>query len=717
MAIGRTFEESMQKAMRMVDPGNVEGFETHGTEKWTQAQIDQELVKPTDMRAFAIARCLYNKEISWEEIHDRTKIDRWFLAKLQKIADMHFELKGFNGDINAVDEPTMRRAKQLGFSDRQLALRMNDATDETDVRAARKVLGVIPVVKQIDTQAAEYPASTNYLYMTYNGLTDDVAFNDNGTMVLGCGAYRIGSSVEFDWCAVSAIRTLRHLGKKSIVVNYNPETVSTDYDECDRLYFEELSRERVLDIYEKEQSEGVIVSVGGQIPNSLALDMAADNINVLGTKPEDIDNAEDRDKFSALMDSIGVDQPAWSALSTMDEAEQWCESRYPVLIRPSYVLSGAAMKVARDETQLKAFLTNAAEVSKDKPVVITEFIDGCFEVEVDAVAKDGEVICHAVAEHVENAGVHSGDATHVLPPQELSEFQIKRVREDAAKVAKALNITGPFNVQFLAKGADVKCIECNLRASRSVPFVSKTVGTDFINVATRAMVGAEQNDDDLPTMDKPPRPSSYVGVKVPMFSFTRLRGADPTLGVEMSSTGEVACFGATKQEAFMKGLLAARFQLPEKTRNILISLQDEYKHDFIHSAYNLTQMGYKIYATEQTHAFFQKHNVESTFAPWPGQGENCAESLIREGHIDLAINLPNENSEMIEHNYTVRRAAVDFDTPLLNNFVTTKLFVEALEMHHKEPMVGVNPENLFDHYIGEDSNHKWTRSTEGNTRF
>lgn len=344
------------------------------------------------------------------------------------------------------------------------------------------------------------------------------------------------------------------------------------------------------------------------------------------------------------------------------------------------------MKVARDPSQLEAFLANAAEVSQDKPVVITEFIDGCYEVEVDAVAKDGKIICHAVAEHVENAGVHSGDATHVLPPQELSKFQISRVREDAAKIADALNITGPFNVQFLAKDADIKCIECNLRASRSVPFVSKTVGTDFINVATRAMLDEPQEDDDLPTLDKAPRPSSYVGVKVPMFSFTRLRGADPTLGVEMASTGEVACFGANKEEAFMKGLLAARFNLPVDTRNILVSIQDEYKQDFIHSAYNLTQLGYNLFATERTHAFFQANNVESTLAPWPGKGEDDAVELIKEGKIDLAINLPNENSVSLADNYTIRRAAVDFDVPLLNNPVTTKLFVKALEYHAENPM-------------------------------
>jgi len=410
------------------------------------------------------------------------------------------------------------------------------------------------------------------------------------------------------------------------------------------------------------------------------------------------------------MDEIGVDQPEWSALTSLDEAHLFSERvGYPVLIRPSYVLSGAAMKVARDSEQLEEFLANAAAVSQDHPVVISKFIDGCYEVEMDGVGKDGKVICHAIAEHVENAGVHSGDATHVLPPQKLSSYHVQRVRDEGAKIVEALEITGPFNIQFLAKGAEIKVIECNLRASRSVPFVSKTVGTDFINVATRAMADEPQIDDDLPTLDKPLRPTKYVGVKVPMFSFTRLRGADPVLSVEMTSTGEVACFGDNMHEAYMKALLATRFKLPEK--NVLISLQEEYRSDFIHSAFKLQELGYTLFCTDQTHAFFKKHGIDTKLATWPNdpdmKGDVDAVEAIKDGTIDLCINLPNENSKMLEDNFLIRRAATDFDVSLLNDFVSSKLFVEALTMHHENPMVGVDPDSLFSYYKNENPKHKW----------
>jgi carbamoyl-phosphate synthase (ammonia) len=717
MAIGRTFEETIQKALRMVDPAGIPGFEEGPCSTWSREEIEHELANPTDKRVFAIAKMLYSEEMDVEEIHERTAIDRWFLYKLQRIALMHKYLQDIDGIAN-VNELTMREAKKLGFADIQIGMRVG--ATELDVREHRKGLGVLPVTKQIDTQAAEYPANTNYLYMTYHGNKNDVEFQDKGTMVLGCGPYRIGSSVEFDWCAVAAVRALRKMGHKSIVVNYNPETVSTDYDECDRLYFEELSRERVLDIYEAEQASGVIVSVGGQIPQTLAIDLDECDVKILGTSAKMIDNAEDRDKFSAMLDDIGVDQPEWSALTTIQDAFEFCDKvSYPVLIRPSYVLSGAAMKVARNREELELFLGDAAAVSKDHPVVISKFLDGCAEIEMDGVGKDGLVICHAIAEHIENAGVHSGDATHVLPPQQLSSFHLQRCRSEGAKIVKALEITGPFNIQFLCKGADVKVIECNLRASRSIPFVSKTVGTDFINVATRAMMDEPQNDDDLPTLDKPCRPTKYVGVKVPMFSFTRLRGADPVLSVEMASTGEVACFGENLHEAYLKALLASRFRLPPPGGNILLSIPEMYRHEFIHSAYKLKEMGYNLYCTDDTHDFFADHGVENQLVNFdmPADGKldpqmKYAVQELKEGRIDLCICLPKENTKDANRhtaisNYNVRRAAVDFDVPLLNNFVCTTLFVDSLEAHLANPMVAVEASSLFEHYKAENPHHKW----------
>ena len=560
MAIGRTWEESVQKALRMVDSSS-EGFEPRGD--WSDpAALLKELTRPTDKRIYAIAHALRHGTHTVEEIYALTAIDRWVLHRLERI-NAEGEAVAAAKYLSAMGPAELRAAKQAGFSDRQIAARLLGLSPPPalssgvrplkkaaaigkkptydDVRRARIAAGVTPFVKQIDTLAAEYPAHTNYLYMTYHGGEHDVTFTDHGVMVLGSGTYRIGSSVEFDWCAVSAIRTLRQVGFKSVVVNYNPETVSTDFDECDRLYFEELSLERVLDIYEVEAAAGVIVSVGGQIPNNLALPLHKHAVKILGTSPESIDRSEDRSKFSLLMDSIGVRQPAWRALSSNEDALQFATSvGYPVLVRPSYVLSGAAMNVAYDADALVRILSGAVAASPEHPVVITKFMESALEIEFDGVADKGVVVAHAISEHVEPAGVHSGDATLILPPQTLSSYYLDAVRVIATKVAAALHISGPFNMQLLAKGADVLVIECNLRASRSFPFVSKTVGSDFIQAATKIMLGLDTSADGLPGLDSAPRPANFVGIKAPMFSFTRLRGADPVLGVEMASTGECA---------------------------------------------------------------------------------------------------------------------------------------------------------------------------------
>jgi len=715
MAIGRTFEESIQKAIRMVDPSMNAGFDSNVVvDSWSKEEVMKELTNATDERIFAIARLLYNGEMTVDEIHDVTAIDKWFLHKLQRIADGGNEVKEEGQDM---DEKLMRKVKNLGFSDKQLGDRVG--LKELEFRALRKGMGVVPCVKQIDTLAAEFPAMTNYLYTTYQGTTDDVEFDNSGTMVLGCGAYRIGSSVEFDWCAVSAIRTLRQLGEKSIMVNFNPETVSTDYDECDRLYFEELSLERVLDIYEKEGATGIIVSVGGQIPQNLAMPLKEAGAHCLGTDPSSIDMCEDREKFSAMLDRMGIDQPEWEDLTSIESALAFAKRvSYPVLVRPSYVLSGAAMKVAADDIELEQYLKNAAEVSKDAPVVVSKFIEGCLEVENDAVALNGTIVAQAVSEHVENAGVHSGDATHVLPPHTLSAYQIQRVRKISQQIVKELNVTGPFNIQYLAKGADLKVIECNMRASRSVPFVSKTVQCDFIQVATKAMLGAPiTEEDNAPDNFSAIRPTEYVGVKVPMFSFTRLRGADPRLSVEMASTGEVACFGANVHEAYLKGLLATRMlnELPKPGSNILLSFQERFQDDWVHCAYQLNSLGFNLYCTEGTHAFLEKHDIPSKLLHWPttpGETPNCFDT-IRDGEIDMVINLPNDYSKRLEDNYLIRRAAVDYNVPLLNNNVSAKMFVNAMEQHMTvKPLVGVDPQSLMQHYAEENNADAWTKPNE-----
>ncbi|TYZ60446.1 hypothetical protein PybrP1_009397 [[Pythium] brassicae (nom. inval.)] len=707
MSIARTFEEAIQKALRMVEP-SIEGFEPR-FEQLGRDELVKALGKPTDRRIYQIATALREGVLSIDEVHAITKIDTWFLSRLQAIADCDVNLSG--KAVDAVPRADLLEAKKLGFSDRQLA-RMFQCSDDA-VRARRKSLAVEPSVKQIDTLAAEYPAQTNYLYMTYNGEEHDVAAQapNDGVVVLGSGAYRIGSSVEFDWCAVSCIRTLRKLGHRAVMINYNPETVSTDYDECDQLYFEELSKERVMDVYDRESARGVVVSVGGQIPNNLALPLHKAGVHVLGTHPLMIDSAEDRYKFSKLMDAAGVRQPEWKELTSMAAAREFAARvGYPCLVRPSYVLSGAAMNVVYTGDDLERVLHEAVDVSPEHPVVITKFVEGAKELELDAVAKDGVVIAAAISEHVENAGVHSGDATLILPPVEASSFYQNEIRKCAAKVAKALNISGPFNAQFLAKGADVSIIECNLRASRSFPFVSKTTGADFVRAATKVMVGEPTENDNLPALYGPPRPEGFVGIKSPMFSYTRLGGADPLLGVEMASTGEVACFGKNHHEAFLKALISSNFKLPE--RNILLSMQDGFTEEFVHAAYKLHELGYCLFTTEKTHQFLDKYDVPSTKLAFPldadGSGDENVLQYLKNGKIDLVVNLPNNESKQVENNYLIRRTAVDFSIPLLTNISLVKLFVEAMAIHKEQPMLGLDADHLYDYYAREKAEDAWT---------
>lgn len=711
MSIGRTIEETLQKAMRMVDPA-VPGFEP----KHIYDNLDdlkKELAVPTDQRLFAIAQALHEKTMTVSEIHDITKIDHWFLRRTEAIVKTwdkmeHVTLDGMSADL-------MMEAKKNGYSDNQIGRALKGGATEDAVRAKRIGMGIEPVTKQIDTLAGEVPADTNYLYMTYHGQENDVEPANGGMIVLGSGCYRIGSSIEFDWCGVSAIRTLRQLGYQSTMINYNPETVSTDYDECDRLYFEELSRERVLDIYNRDKSDGVVVSVGGQIPNGLAIPLADAGVNLLGTPAAMIDNAEDRFKFSAAMDEIGVQQPRWRELSSVDNALDFANDvGYPVLVRPSYVLSGAAMNVAWSDEQLKACLTEAAEVSSDKPVVVSDFIEGAVEIEFDGVGKNGEIIAAAIHEHIENAGVHSGDATLVLPAQDLTAYQKARVRDAAKKIVKRLNITGPVNIQFVAKGTDVMCIECNVRASRSFPFVSKTMGVDYIEAATKAMVDHDTSDMNLPDLDNAEGPSQYVGVKAPMFSFTRLRGSDPVLGVEMASTGEVACFGASKEEAFLKALMSTGFKLPKK--NILVSVQDTLQDEFCHSAWQLHEMGYKIHATRNTAAELEKNRVPCTVVAYPSEGDSTSDpnviNMIKNEDFGLIINIPTHESKRLEDNFAMRRAAMDYSTPLLTNMQLVKCFSDAMFSYKKKGMVALEPTTLFEHYSKEADSDAWSDPTE-----
>ena len=733
MAIGRSFEEVIQKACRMVNPAltGLGGRDSNLIPDQKDISIEEQMRKATDTRLFAVQTAL---EDGWtiEQVHDVTKIDIWFLSKLKNIADMRHACKNV-GDLKTLFSENgaerMKNLKVAGFSDLQIASFVNkgDRAGESEVRTLRKNLNVIPVVKQIDTLAAEFPAQTNYLYMTYSGNENDVSvvdldlktdkpkdhdaslrrraralsevsegltlksFKDRGVMVLGCGAYCIGSSVEFDWCAVSAVRQLRRDGIKSVIVNYNPETVSTDYDESDRLYFEELSLERTLDIYESEGVGGVIVSVGGQIPNNIASSLSDNGATILGTaaEDEDIERAEDRHAFSDMLDQMNIDQPAWSVLSSKEEAISFADTvGFPVLVRPSFVLSGAAMRVASDHEQLSNFLALAADVADDKPVVMTKFIEGAKEIEFDAVASHGTILNYAIGEHLENAGVHSGDATVILPAQKLYVNTIRHVKRYGSAIAQALNITGPFNIQFMAKGNQVQVIECNLRASRTFPFVSKTLKHNFISLATRAMCGLKPKPYRISLLD-----IDYVCVKAPMFSFTRLRGADPTLGVEMASTGEVACYGHTAHEAFLQAMLAANFKLPEKNRSILLSIASQtFREEFAPAAIILHKLGYKLYGTEGTSAYYnEKHNLGFTTVSKPkdeddlGDGSSLsALKEIKSDKIDLLINVSDGTSIKgeITAGYTMRRAAVDFGVSLITNIKCAIMFAEAMERGH-----------------------------------
>ena len=677
MAIGRSFEEAIQKGIRMIGQG-MHGFVGNVLKA---KDIDEELVNPTDSRIFAIAGA-FDKGYSVEKIHELTKIDHWFLQRLENIHLLKEELSKLDKETE-ISEGLLRKAKQYGFSDFQIGrltvknTSLSHHEKMLKVRDYRKKLGVLPCVKQIDTLAGEYPAMTNYLYVTYNGSENDVKYEHDGrsVIVLGSGAYRIGSSVEFDWCGVSALNTIRKSGYRSVMINYNPETVSTDYDTCDRLYFDELSFERVMDIIELEEPKGVIVSTGGQIPNNLAMRLHGQHVNILGTSPESIDRAEDRQKFSTMCDELGIDQPRWSELTSIEDIYHFVDKvGFPVLIRPSYVLSGAAMNVVSNKDELLHFLELAAEVSKDHPVVVSEFIEQAKEVEIDAVAQDGEIKAYAISEHVEFAGVHSGDATIVFPAQKLYIETIRRIKKIARSIAKELNISGPFNMQFLAKDNDIKVIECNLRASRSFPFVSKVLKYNFIDMATRIMLG-----EKVEALNKSVFDLDYVGVKASQFSFARLLKADPVLGVDMASTGEVGCIGENYYEAILKSMLSVGHRIPKK--NILISSGPlRSKVELINSTRMLIEKGFTIYSTEGTAKFFKENGIDVNILYWPDEDKepNIMEYL-HDRKIDLAINIPkNHTKRELDNGYKIRRAAVDYNIPLITNARLASAFIYAI---------------------------------------
>ncbi|OBA24397.1 carbamoyl-phosphate synthase [Metschnikowia bicuspidata var. bicuspidata NRRL YB-4993] len=679
MAIGRNFEESFQKAIRQVDPSYV-GFQGDHFDN-----LDDTLANPTDRRWLAVGQALLHENYSVDRVHDLTKIDKWFLYKLMNIVHMYRELEAA-ASLSNVNTDLMSRAKKLGFSDKQIAMCVHLA--ELDVRALRKSYGITPFVKKIDTLAAEFPANTNYLYTTYNATSSDIDFNEHGTMVLGSGVYRIGSSVEFDWCAVATARALRKSGHKTIMINYNPETVSTDFDEVDRLYFEELSLERVLDIYELETAQGVVVSFGGQLPQNIALALQNQGCNVLGTNPEDIDKAEDRHKFSQILDSIGVDQPQWKELTSIEEAEAFANDvGYPVLVRPSYVLSGAAMSVINSQNELESKLSNASKVSRDHPVVISKFISGAQEIDIDAVAHNGEVLVHAVSEHVENAGVHSGDATLVLPPQNLSPIILQRLKVIADKVAAAWKITGPFNMQVILNDkegalndsdAELKVIECNIRASRSFPFVSKVLGTNFIDVATKALLS-----ENVPKpVDLMAKEYSRVATKVPQFSFTRLAGADPFLGVEMSSTGEIACFGDDLVEAYWTSIQSTmNFSVPLPGTGVLFG-GDLTNEKLANVAKTISGLGYNFYAASPDVAEYISKNVSESVEviEFPKTDKRALREIFQKHQISAVFNLAKARAEsLLDEDYVMRRNAIDFGIPLFNEPNTTQLFAECLK--------------------------------------
>ena len=687
MAIGRTFEEVIQKGLRMIGQG-MHGFV--GNHELSIEDVDAALKAPTDKRIFVIEKAFKNG-YSVEDVHSLTKIDRWFLRKLYNIYETEQELKSA-GNINVLDNDLLARAKRQGFTDFQVARALGMESEmeveraQMLVRERRKQAGIVPFVKQIDTLAAEYPAQTNYLYLTYSAVAHDLRYENDkrSVVVLGSGAYRIGSSVEFDWCGVQALNTIRKEGYRSVMINYNPETVSTDYDMCDRLYFDELTYERVLDILDLEAPYGVVVSTGGQIPNNLAMRLDEQRVPLLGTQAKYIDNAEDREKFSAMLGRIGVDQPEWSALTSMDDINAFIERvGFPVLVRPSYVLSGAAMNVCHTQEDLERFLTMAANVSKKHPVVVSQFLQHAKEVEMDAVAKDGEIIAYAISEHVEFAGVHSGDATIQFPPQKLYVETARRIKKISKQIARELNISGPFNIQFLARENDIKVIECNLRASRSFPFVSKVLKINLIEMATRIMLGlpVEKPSKSLFDLD-------YVGVKASQFSFNRLQKADPVLGVDMASTGEVGCLGENANSALLKSMLSVGLRIPEK--NVLLSTGNgKQKADMLEAARRLSQHGYNIFATAGTSRYLTENGIENQRVLWPSEVEALVEDapeaalpraldMLRDKQIDMVVNVhKNFSTGELTNGYKIRRAAIDFNIPLLTNARLASAFIYA----------------------------------------
>ena len=677
MAIGRTFEEAIQKGLRMIGQG-MHGFVEN--KELVIADVDKALREPTDKRIFIISKAM-RAGYTVDQLHELTRIDKWFLQKLQNIMDTSIELHDCVWSSSSFGS-LLRKAKRQGFSDFQIARAigldtvMSGENAAQKIRELRKRVGILPVVKQIDTLAAEYPAQTNYLYLTYNGTESDVDYlgDKKSVVVLGSGAYRIGSSVEFDWCGVQALNTIRKEGWRSVMINYNPETVSTDYDICDRLYFDELTFERVLDILELENPYGVIVSTGGQIPNNLALRLDAQGVSILGTSAESIDRAEDRDKFSAMLDTIGVDQPEWRALTSLEDIQAFVqEVGFPVLVRPSYVLSGAAMNVCSNNEELERFLVLAANVSKQHPVVVSRFIEHAKEVEMDAVAREGEIIAYAISEHIEYAGVHSGDATIQFPPQKLYVETMRRIKRISRRIAKELNISGPFNIQFLARDNDIKVIECNLRASRSFPFVSKVLKLNLIELATRVMLGMEVQKPDKSLFDL-----DYVGIKASQFSFNRLQNADPVLGVDMASTGEVGCLGQDTSCALLKAMLSVGYRIPQK--GILLSTgAPKQKVDMLEAARMLQQQGFTLYATGGTSAFLEENGVESVRVYWPSEeGTPQALDLLHRKEIDMVVNIPkNLSSSELDNGYKIRRSSIDLNIPLITNARLASAFIGA----------------------------------------
>ena len=679
MAIGRNFEEAIQKGLRMIGQG-MHGFVEN--KELEIADLDEALRDPTDNRVFVISKAMH-RGYTIDQIHELTKIDKWFLYKLQHIIDIDEALKRCKS-VNVLDKELLRTAKVYGFTDFQIARAVgleNELGNMTKaglvIRQLRKTYGILPVVKQIDTLAAEYPAQTNYLYVTYAGVKSDIAFerDKRSIIVFGSGAYRIGSSVEFDWCGVQALDTIRKQGWRSVMINYNPETVSTDYDMCDRLYFDELTFERVMDIIDLECPHGVIVSTGGQIPNNLAMRLDAQNVPILGTSAKDIDNAEDRAKFSSMLGRNGIDQPEWSALTSMDDIQRFIDRvGFPVLVRPSYVLSGAAMNVCSNNDELERFLKLAANVSEDHPVVVSQFIEHAKEVEMDAVARDGEIIAYAISEHIEFAGVHSGDATIQFPPQKLYCETIRRIKRVSRKIAQELHICGPFNIQFLARDNDIKVIECNLRASRSFPFVSKVLKINLIELATKVMLGlpVERPDKDLFDLD-------YVGIKASQFSFNRLQKADPVLGVDMASTGEVGCLGDDTNTALLKSMLSVGQRIPEK--NILLSTGGpKQKAETLDAARQLVKNGYKIYATVGSSKFLTENGVENTMVYWPSDSDKHPQAIdmLHRHEIDLVVNIPKDLTvSELSNGYKIRRAAIDLNVPLITNSRLASAFINA----------------------------------------